>query len=214
MNCSSVAYKALPSSIPSYTNMISFDNNDLKHISKSAAYFSNIKYLDLRNNRMTLLPKFFKQLNNLEKIWLSGNKFHCDCSIIWMIDWLNNYTTTFREHIVIDYKDVKCYSGKQKGRSIYLLNEVILGCYPNKWSLKEKALVGVGTATALLIIGVLLSIMAKRSREVKFFMYYYLKLDTVSKDDKDENLTNIEYGAFFCYRYSLLVFVWTMLIII
>ena len=200
MNFSSVAYKALPSAIPSYTEMISFENNAMEHISKSAEYFSNIKYLDLRNNRIAFLPKFFKQLTNLERLWLSGNKFHCDCSMTWMIDWLNNYTITFREHIAIDYKDVKCYSGKQKGHSIYLLNQVKLGCYPSKWSLKEEALVGVGTAIALLIIGVLLSIMAQRSREVKFFMYYYLKLDTVSKDDKDENLTNMEYDAFFCYR--------------
>ena len=42
--------------------------------------------------------------------------------------------------------------------------------------------------------------MKRKSREVKFFMFYYLKLDTVPKDEENENLERIEYDAFFCYR--------------
>ena len=199
-NCSSIRSTNLPNSIPSYTEMISFTKNPMEHISQSAEYFSMIIYLDLRDNRIVSLPKYFKQLQNLEKVWLSGNTLHCDCSMTWMIGWLNNYTIISREHIVVDYKDVKCYSGKEIGHPIYLLDKVKLGCYPNKWTLKQKALVGLGTGVALLVIGALLSTLAKRNREVKFFMYYYLKLDTVSKDDKDEDLTNKEYDASFCYR--------------
>ena len=53
---------------------------------------------------------------------------------------------------------------------------------------------------ALIVIIVLVTIIAKNSREAKFFMYYYLKLDTVPKDDKDDNVDNMQYDAFFCYR--------------
>ena len=42
---------------------------------------------------------------------------------------------------------------------------------------------------------------AKNPREIKFLMYCYLKVDTVPKDDRDENVDNMEYDAFFCYRY-------------
>ena len=61
-----------------------------------------------------------------------------------------------------------------------------------------KVLVGIGAGIAITTIIVL--ILMKRSREVKLFLYYHLKLNTLVDDDKNEILDNMRYDAFFCFR--------------
>ena len=103
--------------------------------------------------------------------------------------------TTSGEHIVADYHDMLCHSGMMVGTPIHLLTEVEMGCISSAWEIG----VGVGVGiTLLFMIGVIIT--TKNSREVKFFMFYYLKLDTVPNDDQNENLEMMEYDAFFCYR--------------
>ena len=86
-----------------------------------------------------------------------------------------------------------------KGKLLYLLDQVEMGCFPSKWTIWQK--VGVGMGAVIAVAAVTISIIAtKRSREVKFLMYYYLRLDTVPKDDKNENVNNMKYDAYFCYR--------------
>ena len=177
---------------------INVSKNNIKMICKS--FIANLqksrcKWLDLSHNKLTELPKYMQSLTNLNRIWLSGNHFHCGCSITWMIKWLNNFTTSTGDHVIVDYENVTCHSGKMKGKPIYLSSAVEMGCYPSGW----KIGVGVGSGVSLLII-ISIIIMTRKSREVKFFMFYYLKLDTVPKDNKNENLEMIEYDAFFCYR--------------
>ena len=87
------------------------------------------------------------------------------------------------------------------GYPIYILNEVRLGCFPSQWTVWQKVGVGSASIIAITIIFALLILVVKRSREFKFMVYYYLRLDTIPKDDPQENLNNIEYDAFFCYRY-------------
>ena len=226
-NCSSQAIETLPETIPNLTDWVSLENNKISNLYDSIGFIDKIRSLNLRNNQISFIPgsfitqiikskkikelnlarnkmisisKAMKNLTHMEKIWLSGNPFHCDCEMTWMIGWLNNFTTYSKEHIIVDYKHLKCHSGKLKGLPIFVLNEVLLGCYPSHWTSGQKVGVGVSTAALLVIISVLLIWTLKRSREFKFFVYYYLKLDTVPKDDKDENVDNMEYDAFFCYR--------------
>ena len=156
-------------------------------------------WLDLRENKLETIPQTMAQLSNLKKIWLSGNPILCDCKMTWMIGWLNNFTTATGEHIIIDYQDVECSNGKMKGLPIYVLTEVLMGCYPAKLTLGQKLGIGIGAALGFLIL-ILVFIVARNPREVKFYMYYYLKIDTVPKDDKNENLESMQYDAFFCYR--------------
>ena len=99
----------------------------------------------------------------------------------------------------MDYEDVKCNSGKMIGLPIYVLTEVIMGCYPAKLTLGQKLGIGIGAALGFVML-ILVFLVARHPREVKFYMYYYLKVDTVPKDDKNENLENMQYDAFFCYR--------------
>ena len=102
----------------------------------------------------------------VNQIWLSDNPYYCNCEMIWMKEWLNNLTTSSGNHVIIDYKTLRCHSGMMKGKSIYKLTEVDMGCF-TRWTSGELA--GLG-------------------------------LDTVPKDDKDENVNNMKYDAFFCYR--------------
>ena len=158
-----------------------------------------LKWLDLRGNNLEAIPQTMEQLRKLEKIWLSGNPIHCDCKMTWMIGWLYNSTTLSGEHVIVDYQDVKCSSGKMKGLPIYVLTEVLMGCYPAKLTLGQKLGIGIGAFVGFLML-ILVFLVARDPREVKFYMYYYLKIDTVPKDDKNENVDNMQYDAFFCYR--------------
>ena len=231
-NCSSSGYKTLPVFVPNYTDWIWLENNNVDILSPFY-YISNMKFLNLKHNKITFLssdfldsifesetirwidlsennlvnvPSKMKNLIHLQKIWLSGNLFHCDCSMTWMIGWLNNFTTSTKEHVIQDYQKLKCHSGKMKGRPIYLLNEVDLGCFPNIWTTWQKVSVGIGSGFAAIIIITLSILVIKRSRDIKFFFYYYCKLCIcfgVPRDDKNEKLDHIEYDAFLYYRLDL-----------
>ena len=161
--------------------------------------YTKMTSLNLAANKLLHIPENATKLNRINEVFLSGNPFHCDCDMTWMINWINNYAEVSFRHPVTDYKNMKCHSGKMFGKPIYQLDKVEMECYPHNLSTAQKVGIGVGTvlAVCLFFLAILIS---KRSREVKFFMFYYLKLDTVPKDDKNEDLTNIEYDAFFCYR--------------
>ena len=139
----------------------------------------------------------------MKKIWLSDNQFHCDCDMTWMIECLNNLTTPTKQNIIVDYQEVKCYSGMMVGKPIYKLNEVEMGCFPPKLALWQKLAIGFAAGLAIIIIAGLIYLVIKRSRDIKFFLYYYCKWCAcfgVPKDDKNEKLDNMKYDAYISYR--------------
>ena len=162
----------------------------------------NISELNLSQNKFTTIPKGLANFTHLKKIWLGGNPFHCNCSVTWTIEWINKFTNLIGDHIIVDYKNVKCHDGPVAGRLIFTLSRVDMNCFPSiyMWTTWQKAGVGIGSVVAIVIIILLIVVKMKGSREVKFLMYYYFRLDTVPKDDKNENVDNMEYGAFLCYR--------------
>ncbi len=157
-----------------------------------------IKVVNISNNLISKVSKEIQILSDLEEIWMSGNPIHCDCEIIWMITWLNALSNSTNNNLIKDNRDVKCSNGKLKGVPVMFLSDVLLGCFPSKWTRGQKAAVGV-FAGVMCIAVCLAAIVAKKTREVKFFMFYYLRLDTVPRDDKSENLDNIENDAYLCY---------------
>ena len=228
-NCSQTSQIALPSMVLDYTDRVLLQNNYIDSVSGYFQYIDKIEFLNLEHNKLSSLPdtfvaqinnsKTFKSLNlannnlitlprtvktlvNLKQLWLADNPFHCDCSMILMIGWLNNFTTSTGKHIIMDYLEVKCKTGKMAGYPIYLLNEVRLGCFPSQWTIWQKVGVSTGSVILVCIIIALVIVVVKQSREYQFMIYYYLRLDTIPKDDPQENIDNMEYDAFFCYRYS------------
>ena len=164
--------------------------------------YKNMTSLNLADNKLVSIPQnltYLDKLDKLERVFLGGNPFHCDCDMSWMMKWINNFTDVPGGRLVSDYKNMKCHSGKMIGKPIYQLDEVEMECYPYKMSIAQKVGIGIGALAGSFVM-VLIIFISKRSRELKFFMFYYLKLDTVPKEDKDEDLTNMEYDAFFCFR--------------
>ena len=128
-DCSSTKLRTLPSLVPNFTDLVVLKHNNIRHVGDYFTYFDRIRYLDLANNQiisindsflsrlknskmlvwlnlteneLRSIPEKFQDLTELDKLWLGGNPIHCDCSMAWMIDWLNNFTTPFRQHIIVD----------------------------------------------------------------------------------------------------------------
>ena len=228
-NCSFTATTAMPSSVPKYTDWVWLENNKINSL-QSVKYLGKIKFLNLKQNSIVTVAESFvaevimstslkwinlannklkkismkmQNITNLERIWLSGNPYHCDCEMTWMIGWLNNFTTTWREHVIVDYQDLKCHSGKMNGYPIFLLDEVKMGCFPSELSLKQKFGFGSAGVIGLLIIITLSSLVVRNHDDIKFFFFFYLKMCNcigVARDDKNEKLDNMMYDAFLYYR--------------
>ena len=221
----------MPSSVPYYTDWVLLENSKVQSVIGTFGYLNkitflnlqknrikllpdsfineviqseNLKWLNLANNKLTSLPLTVQKLNNLEQIWLSGNPFYCDCEMTWMTGWLNNFTTPSGKHAIIDYKQLKCNSGMMVERPIYKLDKVEMGCFPAKLTLWQKLAIEFAAGIAVTIISGLTVLVIKRSRDIKFFLYYYCKWCScfgIPKDDKNEYLNSMEYDAYLSYRY-------------
>ncbi len=155
-----------------------------------------VKVINLKNNAIKYLPENIQELKQVEEMWLAGNPFHCDCKMPWMITWLS---ASSRHNLVKDIRDVICYNGSKFRRiPIQLLSDDLLGFYPSRWTTGQKVTI-VSSLTVITLLFLLTIIGINRSREVKFFLYYYLRLNTVPKDDKNENVESIEHDAFLCF---------------
>ena len=227
-NCSSGNLYTLPQSAPNFTNWVLLENNNIKKIHEFRDYLSeaqflhlgsnmlssindsfllnlqikkSITWLNLAGNRLTGIPTKIQELHYLQKIWLSHNPFHCDCSMLWMISWQNNFTTSTGKHIVVDYQDLRCHSGTAVGTPIYKLNEVLLGCYPKGLTIGQKVGIGAGSGSSGLIVIVLVVFSIKRSRTMQFFIFYRLKIKSIlSLNNDQEDIEDKEYDAFLSYR--------------
>ncbi len=186
------------------TNKMIVTNSQVREISgefiAKVNSMNTITSINLSGNQIERIAKDASNLKHVSEMWLASNAILCDCGMTWMIPWLNNFTTPAGTNIIKDYKQVKCTSGRFKGIPVHVLTDVAMGCYPHKWTTGQ--IVGVALAAVFLTILFAFTIFVmKRSRELKFLMHYYLKLDTVPKDDKNEKLDNIEYDAFLCFWY-------------
>ena len=202
---SSSTMQTLPSHVHNRTDRLLMHNTNIPTLCGSFSYIKTLQSLDLRGIKIiTICVSFAKKLRgqemksktvlglmNLKEIWLSDNRFHCDCDMAWMIGWLNNFTTPLGEHVIADYEELKCYSGMMVGQAIYKLDKVKMGCFPPKLTLWQKISIGIAAGMAGVTIVALTTLVIKRSRDVKFFFYYYFKWCTccgVPRDDKNETL--------------------------
>ena len=159
-NCSHLFAGELPTSVPNDTQWLVMDNDQVSKLSTPYGYFDKIwflnlrdnavdyisddfldglktmqqqlRWLDLRNNKLEMIPRKIKELTFLEKVWLNGNPIHCDCRMLWMIGWLNNFTLPNRKHVIVDYTDITCSTGKMAGIPLFVLDEVTMGCFPKQ----------------------------------------------------------------------------------
>ena len=227
-SCSSTTSNKLPLFIHKDTNTIVVKNRVLFKLCGSYEYLDTTSHLDLQqngissvcnsfvlalnesktmqsinlaNNELQTIPKSMKSMKTIRKLKLGGNPFQCNCDMTWMIGWLNINRT---QQVVDDYTNVICHDNKFKGKPVYLLNLVDMGCFPSRWTNSQKIGVGIGTGVILLVTVFLAVMVLKKSREIKFFLYYYCKWCIcfgVPRDDKNEKSDKVEYDAYLSYRY-------------
>ncbi|XP_054830249.1 toll-like receptor 7 [Eublepharis macularius] len=81
-----------------------------------------LRYLDLSFNKIrTIRDSSFPEnvTNNLDKLFLNGNPFKCDCDIVWLAWWINRTNVTIPRLAT----DVTCAGpGAWKGKSVVLLD--------------------------------------------------------------------------------------------
>ncbi len=203
----------LPSTILNMTNWLSVSDGNIGPLCGNFPYLNQIWKLNISHNEVTeicesLLKEIIKgktirwfdisgnklqkispgiREGQFEKIWLSGNRFDCNCDMLWMAKWLANTTTPSSGHVVQDYKQVLCSTGKHKGTPVYTLNASFMNCLPTKlpaWG------IGLIAAASVLVIATVLTIViiARRWNEVKFWMYIHFDI----LDKNDDDLTAIE----------------------
>ena len=65
-----------------------------------------LNHIDLSENALTRIPKSFEGLKHVHTLLLLKNQYICDCTMLWMVDWLVNFTTASGNKIVSDYVNV------------------------------------------------------------------------------------------------------------
>ena len=115
-----VTHSYIPSLCPPTNNftglsLLDLSNNKISEVCEEflqeIGKLRNISELNLSHNEFTSIPKVLANLTHLKKIYLGGNPFHCNCSMTWTIEWLNKFTNLMGDHIIVDYKNVKCHDG-------------------------------------------------------------------------------------------------------
>ena len=149
---------------------LDFSQNKIGRVCEDTVTFmktGSIVELNLANNSITSLPSEISNISSLQSVMLSGNKFICDCKMTWMMKWFSKRNLNGKQ-IVKDYQDVVCCSGIMTGKLIYNLSVVEMGCFPQKFSTREKITISIfGTLTIVMTIAII--VISRRWNEVKFF---------------------------------------------
>ncbi len=150
---------------------MNLSSNSMKKIcpefTDSLLTHTHLTQVDLSGNKLQFLPQNIIEAKHLIKIWLSGNDFQCDCSMLWMIGWLANFTTPSGENVIQDHKKITCANGEMAGLPIYQLNRVSMGCFPERMPSWEIAILAI-TGVVVMAVAVLIVIIFKKREEIKF----------------------------------------------
>ncbi len=155
-----------------------------------------VRFLDLSENNLKYLPTNIQEAKHFTKIWLGGNSFVCDCSMLWMPNWVANFTliSSPKEHVVQDYQNITCANILMAGKPIYLLNQVEMGCFPDRLPAWAIALLATG-GFVITVISIVMYVLFRHWDKCKFCLYRNV-LKTQKGDLKDKHAE-----ALLSYRY-------------
>ena len=215
-NCSGTNRSSLPRDqlLLRTTNILDCSRNNITHLKDKRKYMqhlfalnlsssnlndidgnvwknSHLKTLDLRGNNLTTLPMSITELTSLQKIWLDGNPFHCDCDIFTLRDWMENFNHS-GTRVVQDYGSISCADNKR----IHSLDPWAMGCFP-KLKLWQKIALGVGSACLVSFFVIAILCINRRLEEIQWLLF--LKFNILNKGDAEENLDDKETDAYFCF---------------
>ena len=111
------------------SNIHSIDSNFFSKL----ANFTNLRYLNLADNKMKVFNKNISHLR-IPEIHLSGNPIECNCDMFWFAEWLNatvyHNTSVTGPRIVRDYEDIRCVGGEWNGFQVNKLSKEQMYCFP------------------------------------------------------------------------------------
>ena len=216
-NCSSTNMYRLPSEVnfTRGTDWLDFSDNRLNYLCGTHRYLKKIhsffltnnniseicdttlntlkhgrlEVLELSRNQLCGLPKLIQNVTSLTQLWLLENPLKCDCDMLWMKNWMENFNKS-GHRVVQKYDSLSCEN--MDGHPIHDLDPVKMGCYP----IWEKLLIGI-SATAISIVIAIIAI-SRRWNEVKWLMYLHFNI--LPNQDKKENWEGKDFGAVFSYR--------------
>ncbi len=190
--CGTYSYLSQPSNI-SYLSLASGGlTNICNGTINQILIKSNIKWLNLTDNRISKIPKALAfSENHLDKLWLSGNLVECNCDMTWLIDWLSGEG----KHKVQDYQDIICMKGRQIGQPVYLVKPLDMGCSKRNATLFIMIFILGGVVSFVIIT------MGLIQRRADFRWLIYRKFGKLVGDpDKDENIDAMIFDAFISFR--------------
>jgi protein toll len=142
----------------------------------------DLRTLDLRNNKLKFLTnQVVEKLSGMEKVWLGGNPWLCDCSTIDFFVSIKLY-----KEIIIDYEDIYCDNLGKKFDEL----ENFEVCFDN------VVIIAI-IAGVFGVLGIVIGIFYKFKKDIKIFLYAHdMCLWFVSEDELDEDKV---YDAFICF---------------
>ena len=207
-------------SIPNNTDWLLCSHSGIQNFAHNIPFMENITKLDISNNNLHTIPEHtlsslnkliildisynnlsslsieLQHLANLEAAYIAGNPITCNCDMLWLIYWLNKFLPD-GTRVVRDYEKVEC-SDMSKGKLIYKLTAVEMGCFPKKLTSWQIAILGVGGGIIILVL-IATTLVAKRWNEVKWFLFFHFNIR--DKRDEDENmLKGMKWDAMISYR--------------
>ena len=222
-DCSKINMTSIPRNAPREINWILMQNNNLPELctdlalnedvsflnlssnnveevcpifTHSLAKHKNLVHLDLQDNNLKYLPQSIENVKHLTRVWLSGNAFICDCSMIWMIEWIANFTTSSGENVIQQYKNITCTNDVMAGKPIYLLNRVDMECFSKGMPSWGIGLLVTGLLVFTIAAFIIIIYIYKKRKEIKLRLL----------QDKDENVEDKEFDVLISYRYFLIIF--------
>ncbi len=160
---------------------------------------SQVRLFDISNNVLQKLSRRISEGHNLEKIWLSGNRFECNCDMLWMTAWLVNTRNSAGQNTIQDFMSIKCYLGHNKTFKIHRLTNEDLGCQKTKvptWGLGLIVTAGILIVIIIVVVGTIM----RRWSEVQFLIYLHFNILN-QKDDDINELQNLYFDALLSYTY-------------
>ena len=199
--CSNSHISTLPDDIPFMKNItnLNISNNNIQTISEKSltalVNFRKLKTLDISKNNFSIIPKQFQHLVKLEAVYMANNSINCNCDMLWLVSWINNFVLPGGNRIVRGYETVTCF---HTNKQIYKLTAVEMGCFPKELTSWQMAILGVGGGIIIFVVIAVIAV-AKRWNEVKWFLFFHFNIRD-KRDDDVNTLKGMKWDAMISFR--------------
>ena len=205
----------LPSTVPEGTNWLDASYNYLNELCDSPSYLRNVSSLNFRHNRIgrvcdnvlrawklgnlqvldlsansiTALPTKLSILSSLKRLWLSGNPYVCDCTTMWMKDWVT-FMTSYQNHVVQDIYDIFCVNFDYP---MYALDRSKFHCLLIIDNISSRVIISL----CVLAVFAATVVLSRRRNELKWLLYLHFGISF--KRDKDTNIAEMNHDCYLSY---------------